>query len=217
MILGEIGAGSAVILSMSLPRFQTIHETLRSFGGKTINPDLFGKENRSIVEEFLSLDIFEFFFLVQLVGFLLGLVYGTQTKPVKFVRPFMFFIAYTPFFCFLCSLLVLCWVFGVSPSLSLRFAFSSGLFSSFFSFFDSFFLVTLIHKKMIGLVCWVVWVTVVFWNYMKERNWNGFPSLPLVGYLPLYLKSLDESRRHRDVVKYPIFFSQQNYFVQMSE
>ena len=153
MLLGELGAGSAVILSMSLPRFQTVHETLKSFGGKTINPDLFGKENNSIVQQVLSLDVVEIFFLFYLVSFLIFLAYGTQTKPLKFVRPFMFFIAYTPFFCFLCSLLILCWVFGVSPSLSLRFAFSSGLFS-----FSSFFLLfsTLLIPKnralMLGCV-----------------------------------------------------------------
>ena len=100
MLLGELGAGSAVILSMSLPRFQTVHETLKSFGGKTINPDLFGKENNSIVQQVLSLDVVEFFFLFYLVSFLIFLAYGTQTKPLKFVRPFMFFIAYTPFFVF---------------------------------------------------------------------------------------------------------------------
>ena len=37
---------------------------------------------------------------------------------------------------------------------------------------------------------------------MNERNWNGFPSLPLIGYLPSYLKSLEEYKKHQFVVSF---------------
>ena len=137
ILLSEFGAASSVILSMVLPPFRSVGEILgkNNLLGNNISIGINDRIDETLkvwFENLLQIDIAELWCLLSLVGFLLFLGYGTQTKPLKLIRPLIFFIGFTPYFALLSLLLFGCWFFGVPPSLSLRFAFNSGLFFLFF-------------------------------------------------------------------------------------